>query len=474
MKSPVVARSRYFHTTLAAALMWAGLFIPHHGAHAQMVTPVTVAKEDKFLDIKDVRVNGVQAWLAEDHSLPIITIDFAFRKAGSAYDPADKSGVAQMASNMLDEGAGPYDSQEFQKLLTDHSISLSFSSSRDYFSGSLQTLTRNADLAFTLLHLALSEPRFDQEPLERMRAANIARIRSSLSNPEWIAARITNHVAFESHPYARNAGGTISSLNEITADDLRAFTRRHLTRGNLVIGAAGDITQEEFAKRLNQVFGALPAQDTTPPLPEGEIKNGGTTTLYESDIPQTIIQIMQPGVDVNDPDHAAAQLMNHILGSSGFGSRLMSTLREDRGLTYGIYTSLNEMDAMDALSLSTSTRNESAQEVLDLIKAEWTKMRDTQVSDDELRAAQAYMIGSMPLSLSSIGNISGMLLSLQLHNRPIDYLDQRAEILRGVSAAEIKDVAGRVLRPDHLTVTLVGKPENVKPDRIIDTIPDVE
>ncbi len=439
-----------------------------------LVCAVPAQAKSKFLDIQVVTSKGgITAWLVEDHTLPVLSFQFTIRDTGSAYDPEGRQGLAQLASNTLDEGAGKYDSQAFQKALEDNSISLHFANGRDDFAGMMKTLSRHRDLAFDLLRLSLTEPRFDAEPLDRMKAANIARIRSSMTDPDWMAARIMNSIAFDGHPYRFNAGGTLSSIQAIKADDLKAFTKR-FARDRLVVSAAGDITSDELAKKLDEVFGALPASSPVTAIPDGAIKNGGTVTLYKKDIPQTIMSVMQPGIDHLDPDYNAVEIMNFILGGSGFGSRLMDEIREKRGLTYGIYTGLYDMDHIDAVTAEGSFQNKNAAQVLDLMKKEWQRMRDVPVSAKELADAKAYMIGSMPLSLSSTTNIASILASLQANHRPIDYLDKRAATLNAVTAADVQRVAKRILTPDQLTIVLVGQPDNVKPTRTIDTLPDVQ
>jgi zinc protease len=439
-------------------------------AHAAPLT-----HKDKFLNIESVTSpGGITAWLVEDHTLPLISIDFGFKDVGAAYDPKGKEGLAQLASNTFDEGAGPYDSQTFQKMLADNSIDLHFGSSRDSFSGQLKTLSHNKDLAFKLMTLALNQPRFDAEPLARMKAANIARIKSSVSDPDWIAARLTNNIAFAGHPYSGNAGGTISGLKAITAADLKKFAKDRLGRDRLLVSAVGDITPEELKTRLDQMFGTLPAKAATTPVAEGTVQNGGTITLYKKDIPQTVLSIVQPGLPVKDPDYQAAEVMNFILGGSGFGSHLMDQIREKRGLTYGIYSGFDHMLHMDTLSISSSFKNENTRQVLEITKQQWAKMRDEPVSAKELDAAKAYMTGSMPLSLTSTGSIAGLLLGMQYYNRPIDYLDKRNAEINAVTVQDVQRVAQRILKPDDLTIILVGNPADVKPDRTIDTIPDVE
>lgn len=435
----------------------------------------TSEAKDKFLAIQEVKgKSGVTAWLVEDHALPIISMTFAFRGAGAAGDAADKQGLAQLASNTMDEGAGDIDSQTFQKTLTDNSISLSFSSGRDDFQGSLYTLTRTKDTAFHLLQLALTKPRFDPEAVGRMKAANITRLRSSLTDPDWMAARIMNDIAFAGHPYAQNSGGTLTSIPAITPEDLRNFVATRLARNNLVVTITGDIGAKELSKILDSVFGELPEKAALPAVADLNVQGGGQVALYNKDIPQTIISIMQPGIGRDNPDYHAYQVMNFIFGGSGFGSRLMVEVREKRGLTYGIYSGFYLLDHLKGLSISTSTENKNTGEILSITRQEMEKMMKEPVTDTELADAKSYLIGSMPLSLTSSGKISALMLSLRQDNLPIDYLDNVDDKINAVTKEDILRVAQKYLQPASLTTVLVGKPEGITPTKTVDTLPNVE
>ena len=436
-------------------------------------TSAEEGKKNKFLDIQVVsdKTNNITAWLVEDHSIPVIAMSFSFRGAGAKNDPSDKQGLARLTSNTMDEGAGELTSQEFQKTLRDLSISLSFSAGRDNFSGGLKTLSQNKEKAFELLKLALTKPRFDEEPVGRMRDSNKSRIKSSLSNPRWIAARLQNDRLFEGHSYAMNSGGTLSSLDKITPDDLREF-HKTLGKNQLVIGVAGDINAEELEKIINNIFGDLPDIETktTEKYP---LKNAGKTYIYKRDIPQSIIAMAQAGISRDDKDYYAATLMNFILGESGFGSRLMEEIREKRGLTYGIYSYFRRYDEADTLNASTSTKNKNVKEMISLIHKEWEKMKSEPVSEEEINDAKSYIIGSLPLSLTSTDSIAGILLSLQLEHLPIDYLDMRAEKIKAVKINDILNVSKRILDKDSITTVIVGAPEGIEADIITD-IPNVE
>lgn len=432
------------------------------------------ADEDRFLDVQVVKSpDDITAWLVEDHSLPVIAVKFSFRDAGAANDPVEKQGLTQLLSNTMDEGAGELDSQTFQKELSDNSITLTFSSSRDAFGGDLKTLTRTKDKAFNLLKLALTQPRFDAEPVERMKQANLMRIRSSLSNPDWIAARIANDVVYAGHPYALNSGGTLSSLPAITPDDLRKVVKTRLGKDRLFIAVAGDIGPGELTAMLDDVFGGLPATSTVKDVPEGAIQNTGQVVLYQQDIPQSIVEIQMPAFGREDPDYYTLQVMNYIFGGGGFGSRLMEEVREKRGLTYGIYSGVSDTRKIDAFSISTSTKNESVAEVLSVVHGEIEKIKAEGVSDQELKDAKAYLTGSMPLSLTSTDRIAGILLSLQIQDLPQDYLDHYKEKIDGVSKKDIQRVAQRVLDSGNTTI-IVGKPENIEVTKTITELPNVQ
>ncbi len=411
-----------------------------------------------LLNIQEVKsAGGLTAWLVEDHSIPVLSMDFGFKGAGSAQDPQDRQGLARMASNTMDEGAGDLDSQAFQGELQNRVIALQFGATRDHFTGSLKTLTKNKDRAFALLQMALTQPRFDSEAIRRMSAANQSRIRSSLSEPDWIAARLQNDKAYAGHPYTMNSGGTLTSLSKISRSDLRNFHKTLLGKNNLVVAVAGDITPQELAIKLDETFGLLPAV-TVPPVPDLTLQNQGKTYLYRQDIPQTVIEILQPGIAQTDPRYHSAQVLNFVLGSSGFGSRLTEEIREKRGLTYGIYSALNTMDHLDTLSVSSSTANANVAPLLSLIKTEFNRLKTAPVSATEITDAKNYLVGSLPLSLTSTDKISGLLLSLRLDDLPMDYLDRREKAIKATSLEDLKTLAQTLLTPEHFVTILLGNP----------------
>lgn len=432
------------------------------------------AQDKRFLDIQEITTpGGISVWLAEDKTLPVIALRFSFIGSGSALEPEGKQGLARMLSNTMDEGAGDLDSTSFQKALADHSIDLTFSATRDTFEGKLVTLTRNKDKAFELLSLAVNAPRFDEEPVARMREGNLARIRSALTEPDWMAARLVNDRAYAGHPYAMNSGGTLSSLPTITPEDLRAFRNKNLSKDRLVVAAAGDINKAEIMAAVDRIFARLPGKAGPAQTPDMVLQNTGKVYIYDQDVPQSFIEVVLPAFGHKDADFYALQVLNYIYGGAGFGSRLMEEVREKRGLTYGIYSSVQDYRHAQTLGVSLSTKNESAFEALDLIKTEMEKMTQTRVSDKELSDAKSYITGSMPLALDSTESIANMMLSLRIDGLTSTYLDDYAAHINAVSADDIERVAKRVLKPEAMLTIIVGKPQNIETFESIKELPNV-
>ena len=411
-----------------------------------------------------VSPGGIEAWLVEDHSNPIIALELAFL-GGAALDPAGKEGLAYMASAVIDEGAGPLDSQAFQGELDNLSISLRFDAGLDSFSGSLETLTENRDRAFELLRLALTEPRFDDEPVARIRSQIIARLSREAEDPDAIAGRTLRRLMFQGHPYARPTRGTEASIAGLTVDDLRGFVAERFARDRLFVGVVGDITPRELATALDEIFGALPAEGAPFDLPEAEVTGGGEVVVIDKPIPQSVVALGQAGIKRDDPDYYTAYVVNYILGGGGFNSRLVEEVREKRGLAYSVYSYLAPMDHGAMIYGGTATQNARVGESLDLIRQEWRRMAEAGPSAEELEAAKRYLTGSFPLRFNSSDNIAGMLVGMQMEDLGIDYLDKRNGYVEAVTLDDARRVAGELYRPDALTVVVVGTPEGVTPTR---------
>ncbi len=407
-----------------------------------------------------VSPGGIEAWLVEEHSNPIMAISFSF-VGGAALDPVGQEGRARMTSALLDEGAGDLDSQAFQGELDRLSIQLGFGASDDDLSGNVTTLTKTRARAVELLQLALTEPRFDAEPVERVRGQLQVRLSRKASDPNSVAYDTLDQLVFAGHPYGRPSEGTPESVGALTADDLRAFVLQRLALDTLKIGVVGDITPAELGPLLDQVFGGLPK--TSPPVAVTEIvpQGAGVVTVVQKPVTQSVIFVAQPGPKRDDPDFYAAAVVNYVLGGGSFSSRLYEEVREKRGLAYSVWSDLRAYDHAGLWYAGAGTQNARAAETLDIIRAEWTRLAQEGPTDEEVASAITYLTGSFALRLTSSEGIANLLVAIQRADLGIDYVDQRASYYASLTAEEVRRVAKAWLDPAKLAVVVVGQPDGL-------------
>ena len=405
-----------------------------------------------------VSPGGIEAWLVRSPA-PLVALEFSI--LGSAdQDPVDKPGVANMVASLLDEGAGPFNAMEFHDRLERRAIELSFLAGRDRLRGTLRALKENRDEAFDYLRLALAEPRFDAEAVERMRAQIMSGLRRETVSPNDIANRNWWATAFPGHPYGRPVEGTLESVPRITVDDLISYTRRVLARDNLTVAMVGDIDPVAAGELLDRAFGKLPSKAELAAIAPMAEQGLGRRLVIQLDVPQAVVNFGGPGISRGDPDFMAAYIVNHILGGGSFSSRLYREVREKRGLAYGISSSLVWLNHAALMIGSTATRADATGKTIEIIEHEIRRLAEEGPSEEELIKAKAYLKGSFVLGLDTSNRIAAQLVQMQLDNLGIDYMERRSSLIDAVTLADARRVAKRLL-DNGLLVTVAGRPDGV-------------
>lgn len=432
---------------------------------AQTIDPSVRGEAQSLTGKVDVKLiksrGGIEAWLVEEHSIPLLAINFAFQ-GGAFLDPAGKEGAANMLAALLDEGAGDYDSQAFQSALDENSISLSYGATRDAVRGSLFTLSKTRDLAFELLRLSLTEPRFDEEPVGRIRAQIAVMQKRAMTSPGSVAAKLLAAEIFADQRYGRQVMGTEETLAGLKVVDLQDLRRNGLTRDRLKITAVGDITPEELATLLDDLFGDLPAKGKPRDLALASVSAAGKMIIEPFDNPQSTVRFAGPGLMQDDPDFFPVFVANHILGGGGFTARLMNEVREKRGLTYGIYSRFQTYERAGVFTGSVASDNAKVAEALAITKAEIDRLREDGVTEEELVDAKTYLTGAFALRFDSNAKIAGQLLGYQLSGFPIDYINIRNEKINAVTMDDINRTLKRFPASSEITFVVVGQPEGLE------------
>ncbi|WP_424814455.1 M16 family metallopeptidase [Roseococcus sp. YIM B11640] len=407
--------------------------------------------------IQMVEQDGISAWLVEDHSVPVVSVAWAW-PGGAFLDPPGREGVASIAAAMLSEGAGDLNNVAFADAARDAGIELSFGSGRDSFEGTFRALTDALPEAVRLTRLAMTRPRLDADALGRVRARAVQASRQSLETPAGLARR-----AFWEAGFPRFPAGRLSTPESLAAADepgIRVCLAGQLQREGLLVAVSGAIDEAGLRALLSELFGPLPQGQATvtPPLPP--LAAYGVTQRQKA-APQSTLVFGQDGLLPTDPDWEAFQTVLRILAGGGFQSRLMKSVREERGLTYGIGAGLDLLFGKAIVIGNVQTENAKVGEVWGLVRAAWAEMAANGPTEAEVVDAVAYLGGSLPLQFTDSRRTANLLLNLRQTGRPPEWLAGRPARLAALDRARVAAAAGRLLKPEGLVLAVAGEPQGL-------------
>ena len=436
--------SRSFLTTTLVA---AALSVSAIGA-SQAEMPVTEIRAPK---------TGVKAWLVTETATPIISISMIF-KGGANLEPDNKRGMTRLMSYLLDEGAGDLDALAFQQKLEDYAIQISSSAQRDYFRISMETLSEHQDIAFDLLHKALTAPHFKEDAIDRMRTHMLVSLKRAKSSPHSLLDDGWRDQVFANHVYQHKLRGNAKDLNNITTQDLKEYHRLLLTQKSVAIGITGDIDAKQAEKRLDDLFMDVPAKrETQSNIAFQKPILTPVQTILDHDFPQSNALFTQLGPNRKDPDFFPAYLVNHILGGSGFTSRLTQEVREKKGLAYSVSSYLNPMQFSATWQGAVATQADRMPQSIEIIRKVWADMRENGPTSAELADAKTYLIGSYALGFTSNDAIASRLAAYQYQNLPLSDFHNRNKFIEDVTLEDAQKIARKWLTPENLSFIIVGQ-----------------
>ncbi len=407
--------------------------------------------------IQVIEQDGITAWLVEEHSVPVVSLAWAW-PGGGATDPVGREGLSAFSAAMLSEGAGDMNNIAFADALRDEGIGLSFSGGRDSFDGNFRALSAALPEAVRLAKLAMARPRLDAAAITRVRARAVLGARQQLETPAGIARRAFWEAAYPGFPAGRLA--TPESLTAITEAEIRESLAAQMRRGGVMVAASGAINEAGLRAIMAQLFADLPAgaPAATPPLPG---LAGFGVARREKAAPQSTLIFGQDGLMPNDPGWEAFQVAIRILAGGGFTSRLMRSVREERGLTYGIGAGLDVLFGRGIVIGNVATENSRVGEVWGLIRAAWAEMAANGPTAEEVADAVAFLAGSLPQQFTDSRRTASLLLGLRQTGRAPDWLAGRPARLAALDRAGVAAVAQRILRPDGLVLAVAGEPQGL-------------
>ena len=400
--------------------------------------------------------HGASVYFIENPMLPMLDVRVVFDAAGSRDDGLP--GLAMLTNGLLAEGAADRDAQQLAESFESVGAQFQNESLRDMAYVGVRTLTQDEYLATAINTLAevLTQPDFPRDAFERELARMKVAVEARKQSPSEIAQEAFFKALYGDHPYALPAGGTEESLEKITLEDVRAFYDRYYVASNAVIAIVGAVTRKQAEEIVDTVLGALPAGQKPEPLPAVADLDSARTIKIAFPSKQSHIYVGQPGMKRDDEDFFKLYVANHPFGGSGFASRLVEVIREERGLAYSVSSFFTPMRERGPFLMSLQTRADQTDEALELLRSELAEYVKEGPRKDELEASISNITGSFPLSLDSNSKLLGSLAMMAFYDLPKNYLDSYIDNIRKVDRKDVKAVLADRIDVNNMVTVIVG------------------
>ena len=399
--------------------------------------------------------NGMRVLTILHHEQPVVTMRLLVG-AGAAEDPQGKAGLSGLLGNLLDQGTNTRTAQEIADQIDTIGGALGTGSGSDLSFANVVVMKDSFGVAMELLADVVRNPKFDAEEIDRQKQQAISSLQVSATDPDFVASTLFDRLVYGFHPYGLPGNGTPETLAGIGREDLLAYHRRYFVPNNMILAVVGDTTNEEAFAMAEKVFGGWPRSELTMPKPiDPPAPTRRIVVIDKPDAVQTEIRIGQLAIPRNHRDYLAWDLAVKILGGEG-ANRLHQVLRSRRGLTYGASAEAQAMKQAGDYVAETDTRTETTGEALRLAVDEFSHLQRDRVSERELGDAQAFLAGTFPLTIETPNEIATQVLNAVFYGLPLSEIAIFRERVQAVTPDDIQRVAQAYIRPDRLSIVLVG------------------
>jgi zinc protease len=404
---------------------------------------------------RSVLSNGLVLLTSEQRALPMVSIELLI-DAGSRHDGANQEGLANLTSKLLTYGTKRRTAVQISETLDFIGASLEAASSQDVASISMTVLKKDLATGLELLADVLTASTFPPAEIDRQKQEIIASLKAMEEDPGAVAQRTFAAALFPGSPYGRLVEGTEASVKSLQQKSLKEVYARYYRPNRSIMAVVGDVSEQEISQALNQAFrGWSKGEPSSQPLMPAQI--GAPQVLrVNRDLTQANIIMGHNGVPRGNPDYYAIQVMNYILGGGGFSSRVMDSIRNERGLAYSVYCYFSAEKIHGSFQFIMQTKNETAQEAIRLANEEIQRIREQPVTEQELNDAKDYLIGSFPLRFDTNRKVASFLTQVEFFQLGLDYPERYGDLIRKVSRADVQRVAKQYLQPEKLITVIVG------------------
>jgi zinc protease len=423
------------------------------------LTPVSWAEP---LAHKTKLPNGLTLIVAERNQLPTVHIQVTFG-AGSTQVPANLAGLANLTAELLLQGTQRREAAEIRRAIESVGGSISANAESDYAQIHLAILKKDLALGLDILSDVLLNPIFSQQEMDRKVAQLKARLKRLEEEPKQVAQLAFARKLFGAHPYSLPPLGSLTGLSSISREDILRFYNSYYRPNNGTVIIVGRVSLEEMVSLFkSSLKGWEPGPSSkithqAPPVLQSPV-------IEKIDRPITQANIIwgHQGIARSNPDFYALQVMNYILGGGGFVSRLMDTIRDNLGLTYGIYSFFDAREYPGAFQIALETKNENANQALSETLKEMRRFLEKGVSKTELEEAKAYLTGSFPFRMDTNAKLVRLLGAMEIYGLGMDFPQQYPRLINQVTAKEVLRVARAYLQPEKFLLVVVGNQQEIQ------------
>lgn len=404
---------------------------------------------------KAVLPNGITVVTSEQKALPMVTFNLLI-EAGSRFDPEGREGLANVAARLLTYGTKNRTALEISETLDFLGATLATACGEEAATVSLTLLKKDLDAGLQLLAEILSASTFPEAEIDRQKQSIIASIRAAEEDPGHVAQLKFMDALFPKSPYGRAVEGTADSVKRVERAGVVEFYQKYYRPNHAILTVVGDVSHREIIERLGKAFRPWEKGGASVAAPPRPVPGAATVVKVSKDLTQANIILGHEGVPRAHPDYYVIQVMNYILGGGGFSSRLMESIRNQRGFAYSVHSAFEPEKYAGSFAVSMQTKNESAGEAIRVAVEEIRKIREQGVTDEELKAAKDYLIGSFPLRLDTNRKVAAFLSQVEFFGLGLDYPERYPEIIRAVTRQDVLRAAKRYLEPEKLIAVVVA------------------
>lgn len=401
--------------------------------------------------------NGARVYFVAAPEIPIVDVRFVFN-AGSARDGASP-GIARLVGQLLTEGAGDWDANEFHDRLADTGAEFNSGALRDMAWVALRSLSDPQYLkpSLELLREVLARPRFDDDALARRKANALVHLKREQQSPSAVADKAFYKAVYRDHPYASPLSGTEASITALTRDDIVSFHSRFYVARNATIAIVGDLDRASAEAMAQRLSAGLKPGEPAPPIPPVAGLESAQDRHVEFPSIQSHVLIGQPGLKRGDPDYFPLLVGNHVLGGGGLVSILFDEVREKRGLSYSVNSHFSPMSELGPFTASLQTDNSQQDEAVAVLREELRKFVAEGPTPAALKAARQNLIGGFPLRIDSNAKIVEYLSMIGFYDLPLDYLNTFTKNVAAVTVEDVRSAFTRRLDPEKMITVIVGR-----------------